>query len=215
MAGDGRLDRVSCTTIDYITRVHPDGAWRVRRNPFIVKQLRSCNPVRWPGRNQCRRPPVVHRWARARARQGHGADLAQDRGGGAPDARTGLPEARRARPGAPARKRAVAVRARRRAALCGRRRGGHRPRRRGARDSGRRRAPGRGARRHVRTGPVLPRCGPTGCRPPAVPAPARRGRRGGARSLRRRTQRSEVLRREVMERGGWAETPSQRGVSGR
>ena len=36
-----------------------------------------------------------------------------------------------------------------------------------------------------------------------------------ARSLRRRTQRSEVLRRSVMERGGWAETPRQRGVSGR
>ena len=36
-----------------------------------------------------------------------------------------------------------------------------------------------------------------------------------ARSLRRRTQRSEVLRRRVMEWGGWAETPSRRGVSGR
>ena len=36
-----------------------------------------------------------------------------------------------------------------------------------------------------------------------------------ARSLRRRTQRSEVLRRKVMERGGWAETPSLRSVSGR
>ena len=34
-------------------------------------------------------------------------------------------------------------------------------------------------------------------------------------SLRRGMQRSGVLRRKLIERGGWAETPSRRGVSGR
>ena len=68
-------------------------------------------------------------------------------------------------------------------------------------------------RDHLATEPLRPDRADAGRRADTGRRECRRGTR--FRSLRRRTQRSGVVRRKVMKRRGWAETPSQRGVSGR